>query len=215
MTVAPRLRRGDLPPLLARRVETIVILDGVFHQELAVSPREVRDALEAGVTVFGASSMGALRAAELQPLGMIGVGTIFGWYRDGTLTADDEVALLFDAETGRALTVPRVNVRHGLSAGVEEGLLRADEAALLLASALRTPYWELSWEGLLAALPGAVDGTRSRAGLARQLASHDLKRADADLCLREVAAYLTRRPVAAGDGGQRRPVSGPGAAERV
>src|SRR5688572_32760283 len=46
-----------------------------------------------GVRVFGAASMGALRAAELQPFGMIGVGQVFQAYRRGHLTDDDEVAV--------------------------------------------------------------------------------------------------------------------------
>ena len=48
--------------------------------------------MAAGTQVFGAASMGALRAAELAPFGMIGVGAIFAAYRDGRLTGDDEVA---------------------------------------------------------------------------------------------------------------------------
>ena len=45
--------------------------------------------------------MGALRAAELSAHGMVGVGRIFGWYRDGVVVDDSEVALLHaDAEHG-------------------------------------------------------------------------------------------------------------------
>jgi hypothetical protein len=49
--------------------------------------------MEQGVHVFGAASMGALRAAEMHSLGMVGIGTIFQWYRDGKIVADDEVAV--------------------------------------------------------------------------------------------------------------------------
>ena len=37
--------------------------------------------------------MGALRAAELHPFGMVGIGQVYEWYRDGTIDADDEVAV--------------------------------------------------------------------------------------------------------------------------
>jgi hypothetical protein len=79
----------------------------VWHHEL-------RAALASGIPVFGAASMGALRAAELASFGMIGIGQIFRWYRDGVLTDDGAVTLLHaDAEHGyRPLTVPLVNVMH-------------------------------------------------------------------------------------------------------
>jgi len=68
-----------------------VIIDGVFHQEPAVPPREILDVLEDGAVIVGASSMGALRAAECWPAGMRGVGTIYRLYRRGALKSDDEV----------------------------------------------------------------------------------------------------------------------------
>lgn len=48
----------------------------VWHKELLYT-------LQEGVEVCGASSMGALRAAELESFGMLGVGVIFQAYRDG------------------------------------------------------------------------------------------------------------------------------------
>jgi hypothetical protein len=43
----------------------------------AVGHREIISALKAGVCVVGGSSMGALRASELDSYGMIGVGRIY------------------------------------------------------------------------------------------------------------------------------------------
>src|SRR5215831_8507331 len=67
------IRRGDLTTIGAGAI--VAIIDGVFEQNLAVSPREVREALDRGVVIFGGASMGALRAAEVP--GVIGVGRIF------------------------------------------------------------------------------------------------------------------------------------------
>src|SRR5215203_3507429 len=91
----PPIRRGDLPKVIAEGARTIGIIDGEFGQSLAVSVMEIRAGLEQGIHVWGAASMGALRAAECQSLGMSGVGWIFQGYVDGSLRADDEVALLF------------------------------------------------------------------------------------------------------------------------
>ena len=75
--VAPPIRRGDLAQDIAAGVDAVGMIDGVFHHSAAVSPAEVLDALRAGISVWGASSMGALRAAELSRYGMRGVGRVF------------------------------------------------------------------------------------------------------------------------------------------
>jgi hypothetical protein len=125
----PPIKRGDLAKL-DRAVETVGIVDGEFFQSLAVSPKEVLVLMDRGVKVFGSSSMGALRAAELHILGMVGVGRVFELYRDGIIEADDEVALLYDPVTYRACSEPLVNLRCALNLAVQRnvvGRLKADE----------------------------------------------------------------------------------------
>jgi len=94
ITVLPPVSAGDLLRLGARPGDVVGIIDGYFHQTRAVRHKEILALLDAGVTVLGAASMGALRAAELDTFGMGGVGRIFRGYRQARLTADDEVALL-------------------------------------------------------------------------------------------------------------------------
>lgn len=151
----PPVRMGDVYRLIGSGVRLIVVIDGVFHRWAPVWPREILDALRNGITVVGASSMGALRAAELHRFGMIGHGTIFEWYRDGIVDGDDEVALNHgDAESGyRALSVPLVNMRATLADAVRAGRLTTEEAAELLARMKRACYAERSWRALLAHLP--------------------------------------------------------------
>ena len=85
----PPVRMGDIYRLLATGVRLIVIIDGVFHASVPVWQREILAALKAGIIVVGTSSMGALRAAELAPYGMIGCGTVFQWYIQGRIAGDD------------------------------------------------------------------------------------------------------------------------------
>ena len=77
----------------------------------------------------GSSSMGALRAAELWPYGMRGVGEVFRLYRDLVVTGDDEVAVIHcSADDGyRALSEPLVNIRIALREAHEAGAITADE----------------------------------------------------------------------------------------
>jgi len=126
-TYLPPIKRGDLAELSAE-TETIGIIDGEFFQSLAVSPKEVLPLLDRGVRVYGSSSMGALRAVETQPYGMIGVGAIFEWYRDSVIDADDEVALTYDPSTYRPSSEPLVNIRFALRTAVQEDLITRSKA---------------------------------------------------------------------------------------
>ena len=68
----------------ATRPRAVGIIDGYFQQVPSVWHKEILWAMAQGVHVFGSASMGALRAAELAPFGMRGVGLIFEAYRDGS-----------------------------------------------------------------------------------------------------------------------------------
>ncbi len=151
--VLPPARAGDVLAVLPERPLAIALVDGLFDTTPSVWHHELVLALDAGVAVFGASSMGALRAAELGGYGVVGVGRIFGWYRDGRIDDDGEVALLHgDAAHGfRPLTVPLVNVRAAADAARAERLVAAGEARAVVAAAAAIPYAERTWPRVLSA----------------------------------------------------------------
>jgi hypothetical protein len=122
----PPIGRGDLARL-PEEVRFVGIVDGEFYQRLAVSPKELLPLLKRGVKVFGASSMGALRAAETYNLGTVGVGKIFTMFRDGILNSDDEVALVYEQETYRQLSDPLVNLRCALDMAAKEKIIDEQE----------------------------------------------------------------------------------------
>ena len=180
-------RQGDVWRALRLRPRVIALIDGVFEASPSVWHHELLDALDAGVLLFGAASMGALRAAELQPQGMIGVGRIFARYSGG-LDDDAAVALLHAGpEHGwRPLTVPLVNAGHALAAAAQASVLTPAELRRALAAARGLHYQARTWEALLAGarLPAPALARWRRfaaAGLP------DLKADDARLCLREAA----------------------------
>jgi TfuA protein len=148
----PPIRRGDLAKL-APEVRLVGIIDGEFYQNLAVSPKEILPLLQRGVRVFGSSSMGALRAAELHTHGMLGVGRIFALYRDGLIEADDEVAVAYDPETYRPLSVPLVNIRFALEAAVHEGSVERQRACALMQHLAGVYFPDRTWAGALALCP--------------------------------------------------------------
>jgi hypothetical protein len=131
-TYLPPIRRGDLSAALQEKPAIVGIIDGQFLQSLAVSPLEIFAAIDAGTTVLGAASMGALRAVEMSRYGMIGVGTIFRWFRDARLVAEDELAVAYDPETGSPLSDALVNMRYALSQAVAGHVISRDTRRVLI-----------------------------------------------------------------------------------
>jgi ribosomal protein S12 methylthiotransferase accessory factor len=180
----PPIRRGDLAEVPSGSL--VAIIDGVFDQHLAVSPREIRKAMADGVEVFGGASMGALRAAEVP--GVRGVGLIHAWYRDGVVVRDDEVALLFDPGTYESFTVPTVNVRFAVERLARPGTIDADVAARLLQAATRLPYTQRTYRAIV--IEGGLDDRPDIQDLVAMLEAHDLKRTDAQAVLEAVSRHL-------------------------
>jgi hypothetical protein len=103
----PPAEQGDLLRGIARYAPgKIVLIDGTFNQSLSVWQKECIFALVDGVTLIGASSMGALRAAECDRYGMIGVGRIYEDYKSTRISDDGYVAMTYDPETFRPLSEP-------------------------------------------------------------------------------------------------------------
>ncbi|MCA9708626.1 MAG: TfuA domain-containing protein, partial [Myxococcales bacterium] len=190
---------GDVYRLVASGVRIIVLIDGIFHGAAAIWHRELLEAMDHGICVIGASSMGALRAAELHALGMIGVGTIFEWYRDGLIDGDDEVALLHsEADDGyRLLSQPLVNTRHRLLAAVERGGLTPEQAHAAIAHVKKSPFmWRTHGELLASEVVGRwpEDARRCLKDVLDD-ADLDLKARDAERALEHASARLARGEV--------------------
>lgn len=150
-TYFPPVQCGDIFRLLEKPPLKIVIIDGNFHQCAAVWHKEILYAMERGITVYGASSMGALRAAELSAFGMQGIGTIFEWYRDGIIDGDDEVALLHSDANSKIQfsTEPLINWRVTLqTAQLQQVISRQQEQELLQAIG-DIYYQERSYESII------------------------------------------------------------------
>lgn len=136
----PPAGRGDIATAVKKGYDAIGLVDGVFYQRAAVAPREILYAIEKGIPVVGGSSMGALRASELDIYGMVGVGRIYRWYKDGAINSDDEVALVFHPETCKPLSEPLVNVRATLELLHSKGMITPRERALIIRAARGTPF---------------------------------------------------------------------------
>src|SRR6266404_8823397 len=121
----PPAAEGDVYRAALHRPQAIGIIDGYFQSVPTVRHKEILWAMSRGIHVFGSASIGALRAAELLPFGMEGVGAVFELYRDGILEDDDEVAIAHGpAETGFvAASEAMVNIRYTLRKAERVGVI--------------------------------------------------------------------------------------------
>jgi hypothetical protein len=187
VTYLPPASRGDLSAA-AERFDALLLIDGVFHHALAPSPKEMLDACRR-IAVYGAASMGALRAAECRAYGAVPLGIIARWYAAGVIDGDDEVAVLMDAATSRALSVPSVNVRYVARLAARRGVLDAATASVWADRARREIfYMDRTWPAAIALAPAVARDALT--AIARTCG--DLKRWDARFALRRVQRTCVR-----------------------
>lgn len=145
--IRPPACQGDVMRAVRDGATAIGLIDGQFEFVAPVWHKELLFALSQNIGVFGAASMGALRAVECATFGMIGVGKIFDDYASGRRDDDGDVALLHGpAELAyMPLTIPMVNVDATLARAENLGVLTA-AACLDISRAARDIFFkERSW----------------------------------------------------------------------
>jgi hypothetical protein len=193
----PPARRGDVLLALGHDPDLLLLLDGYYFTVPAVTHKELLYALESGVPVLGAASMGALRAAEMAAFGMEGMGWVFERFHGGDLEGDDEVAVVHGPpERGyEAVTTALVDVRFALEELVERGGVPERGARELVERLIALPFTERFPETVSAlareTLGNGVDA------LEAHLAGERIKQRDAYRALQRAAEL-------AGDGTRRR-----------
>ncbi|MFD8986360.1 TfuA-like protein, partial [Streptomyces sp. NPDC059564] len=196
------------PPVAADQVlrwglrpgDRLLVIDGLFLHSRAVRHKELLALIDQGVEVYGASSMGALRAAELAPFGMVGIGSVFRAYRDQEIIGDDEVALLHaDADADhRPLSWALVDFRHAVAHARRTGVLGPRTAELLVATAAEMPFTARDSATILAAAQESGADRRQLDAFRSRYAKGGprIKRRDALTALRYLALRASAHPEA-------------------
>lgn len=194
----------DLLRLDARPGDLVAIIDGVFYHAPPVRHKEILWLLHQGVTVAGAASMGALRAAELHRHGMRGVGRIAAMYTSGALEADDEVGVAHSGpEDGyQPFSDALVNIREAAARGCVAGVLTAEAGRAIIAAAAGTFFAQRRLRAAVQQCVGSGALTRAAADAFLCWAAHhpwDLKAEDASELLTMIsqnAVPVTADPAA-------------------
>jgi hypothetical protein len=143
VTYLPPVQQGDVYRVAQTHPVAIGIIDGYFEHVPSVWHKEILWALSQGIHVLGSSSMGALRAAELNAFGMEGIGKVFEAFATGTLEDDDEVAVTHGpADMGYLSgSEAMVNIRFTCERATKDGIIgpETDEAIIAAAKALFYP----------------------------------------------------------------------------
>jgi hypothetical protein len=168
--------------------QTFVILDGEFGQSLSVSPKEILDVIDSGKTVIGASSMGALRASELDCYGMIGIGWVYRRFARARVRRDDEVALVFSPFDFTPVTIPMVCVEYWLEV-LRFGAVISPREAKAVSKAVSKIFFAERTEASVLKTIGSAFGTDTLDRMLRHTGGTipDIKALDAEEAIRAAA----------------------------
>lgn len=178
------IQRGDLNHALKENPDIIGIIDGVFHQNSAVGHREILNVMKNGIEVYGASSMGALRASELDSLGMHGIGYVYEQYASGKVISDDDVAVMLDSQTLEALSEPLINMDYVFTNAANENIITQTQKDELIKIAKETYYPKRNYAQTLAKSSLDNDEKQRLINFIRE--SKDIKKEDAKLLINTI-----------------------------
>ncbi len=199
VTPRPPAAHGDILATVREGATAIGLIDGNFEHVAPVWHKEILHALEQGVAVFGAASMGALRAAECDRFGMIGIGRIYEDYATGQRMDDADVAVLHGpAELGYpSLSLPLVNAEATLDRIEGMDVIDKSYISILREAARSLFYKDRAWPAVLEKA-GAVENRNLLMQLLHATAVNQ-KRDDALALVRALSDYEPQAPVKRGN----------------
>lgn len=151
--IRPPAAQGAILRAVDAGANVIGLIDGVYEHLAAPWHKEILFAMQSGVIVFGGASLGALRAAECAPFGMIGVGRIYDDYASGRRIDDSDVAQIHaPPEMDSApLSAALVNIHATIDRAHANGEISAAERSTLRTLAGSIFFKELTIESVAAA----------------------------------------------------------------
>jgi TfuA protein len=146
----PPAKKGDFIKLsLISEKKIIILIDGVFLQDYPPTPIEVFQVVNKNnFQVYGASSLGALRAVELEKFGMKGYGRVFEIFKKNIINSDDEVAVTFD-NSYNLLSEAMIDIRYNLFLAFKKGIIDKETKQLITRTAKKLYFPFRSYENIV------------------------------------------------------------------
>ena len=147
--VKPPCKQADImKDLQTYSPQKICIVDGLYKTIPAPWHKELLLALENNVEVDGVGSLGALRAAELDELGMKGHGWIYNFIKQNEPIDDSIVALLHmdDNNNYKPITVAKIEIIHSFISQtlINNEHVKRDKAQELIEHIMHVNFEKLS-----------------------------------------------------------------------
>ena len=194
----PPAQMGDVYRAAISRPPAIGIIDGRFEICPSIWHKEILWALSQGIHVFGAASIGALRAVELAPFGMRGIGKVYRDFRRKILTDDDEVVVVHAPKDHfyRPLSEALVDIRATLDLAVARRVVSRALANEIVGHAKATFFKERQWNRILGMARKRRNG-RELAKLSSWIAGNHvhLKQEDAHAMVRAIRRLVASNPL--------------------
>jgi hypothetical protein len=192
----PPAALGSVFRAMERGYRRIGIIDGFFGNTPSVWHKEILFAISKGIEVSGAASTGALRASELAPYGMHGIGNIYRLYRRASIADDDEVCVTHAiAEMDfMPLSEPMISIRYTLRGLRRRSVIARAEETAIAAELKSLHFSERTLERIRTAVARHVsqdekaDGRADRVAAAFMAARRDVKGEDARRLLDRLSA---------------------------
>lgn len=137
--------QGDMFMVILEGFKNIILIDGYFYFKFPCTTFEVMLVLENGINAFGSSSIGALRAVELEKYGMKGVGYVYEYLKKHEIKPYHVVAQTYN-EHDAPLTIPLINIIYFLDCALSKGVINKDEFDNCLSVAENIHFTLLSFE---------------------------------------------------------------------
>lgn len=146
----PPAKKGDFIKLsLISEKKIIILIDGVFLQDYPPTPIEVFQVVNKNnFQLYGASSLGALRAVELEKFGMKGYGQVFELFKKNIINSDDEVAVTFD-NSYNLLSEAMIDIRYNLFLAFKKGIIDKETKQLITRTAKKIYFPFRSYENIV------------------------------------------------------------------
>ncbi|HEU5172708.1 MAG TPA: TfuA-like protein [Nitrososphaeraceae archaeon] len=146
----PPAKKGDFIKLsLMSETRKIVLIDGVFLQDYPPTPIEVFQVIsKSNFKVYGASSIGALRAVELEKFGMEGIGKIFELYKKEIINSDDEIAVTFDSDYN-LISEAMIDIRYNIFLAWKHQIIDKETKQIMTKIAKRIYFPYRSYDNII------------------------------------------------------------------
>lgn len=196
-TYLPPAKQGDIyKAFIKYRPKVIGLIDGNFENIPSPWHKEILYIMSQGVSVLGASSMGALRAAELADFGMIGVGQIFRNFYSNELEDDDEVTVVHGPKEldYPLLSEAMVNIRETFKSALKNKVISDNLFVFGLRVAKDLPYKERNYPCIISLLRNSNRFTKNEIDELDnwcEFNAEDIKQKDAIELLQNIKIFVT------------------------